>query len=142
MAHTSRSRTVSRASTPSLPKSSPSRFAIPPALRPTPSLSNLHIHSHNSPNLDAAPIATTAQDYVLDSSASSVVNMDMTEGILIQDMDAEVDTVYGEEMNATGQIDEISNEDGPKKILRDHLRKTLNERRPTQSGQIMHHHIS
>jgi hypothetical protein len=65
----------------------------------------------------------------LDSSASSVVNV---EGILVQDLDAEVDTVDDEDGNAVGYI---ATESGSKQSLRDNLRRTLSKRQ-SDGGEL------
>ncbi|KAJ7288158.1 trafficking protein Mon1-domain-containing protein [Mycena rebaudengoi] len=119
------------------PRSSPSRLAIPPTLRPSPSLSNLRVHSYaagsstiaiseSAPEVSSIPTPSWPPNPALDSTASSVVNLDLNEGILIQDVDAETDTADGEEINVMGIVnttDEVS-----KKTLRDQLRKTLSHR--------------
>ena len=128
------SRPPSRSATPVSVKS-PSRLLVPPhALRPTHSLSNLHVPSRGSPSpaLIAPPtIATNAASQVttpppsnqeLDSSASSISDV---EGILVQDVDAEVDTIDGEEGNTGGYIQPI---DDIKTDLREQLRRTLTKR--------------
>jgi len=97
MSYDPRSRTISRPSHPitGIPTTSPgSRLVIPP-LKPSPSLSNLHIHSHNitAPE-DESDFSTSLplpQEGALGSSASSVINVDLNEGILIQDADIDTD---------------------------------------------------
>ncbi|KAK7056936.1 Vacuolar fusion protein mon1 [Paramarasmius palmivorus] len=118
-----RPRTPSRSSTPNptLSRSSPSRLTIPPALRPSPSLSNLRVHSGSSANVPPVPPVHGHQ--TLDSSASSVVNVDLNEGILIQDGEVDVDVVE-EDVVASRQTDETADEEA-KKQLREQLRKTL-----------------
>lgn len=49
----------------------------------------------------------------------------MTEGILIQDMDADVEPTDGEDTTVLAQFDANQSEEGPKKHLRDQLRRTL-----------------
>lgn len=128
------SRPPSRSATP-VPVKSPSRLLVPPhALRPTHSLSNLHIPSRGSPSpalIASTTTATNAAGQVttpppsnqeLDSSASSISDV---EGILVQDVDAEVDTIDGEEGNTEGYIQPI---DGIKTDLREQLRRTLTKR--------------
>lgn len=126
MVHIPRSRTTS------LARSSPSRLIVPPALKPSPSLSNLNIHSHNpGPSQpDPAP-SSLARSNVLDSSASSVISVDMNEGILIQDMDADVEPT--DDTAVLAQFDANQSEEGPKKHLRDQLRRTLTSK-ALQSG--------
>ncbi|KAH7908830.1 DUF254-domain-containing protein [Hygrophoropsis aurantiaca] len=53
----------------------------------------------------------------------------MTDGILVHDVDAEVDTVTNEETVAVGHVDDIDEES--RKNLRDHLRRTINYSRDT-----------
>ncbi|KAH7885260.1 DUF254-domain-containing protein [Phlebopus sp. FC_14] len=119
--------TPSRSSTP-LPKS-PSRMAVPPAPRPTRSLSNLKASASATSQSPAIQPSTTG----LESSASSVINLDLNEGILVHDVDAEVDTVDSEETTAVGQIDEVADEES-RKSLRDRLRRTLSVKEPPVVG--------
>ena len=137
MSFTPRSQAPSRSGTPA-PGRSPSRLVVPHTLRPTHSLSNLHVHSHNVPSAinstlptHSANIATQASpptNQELDSSASSVVNV---EGILVQEPDADLDTVDDEDGNAVGYIADP----GSKQNLRDQLRRTLSKR-PSNAGQL------
>ena len=140
MSFTPRSGTPSRAGTP-IPTLSPSRLVVP-ALRPTHSLSNLHVHSRGAP---AVPLSTTTTSVTaqitvatpqlsasvsnqeLDSSASSMVD---AEGILVQEVDAEVDTNDVEDTVAIGYV---ATDEGSKKNLRDQLRRTLSKR-PSNPG--------
>ncbi|KAJ7195429.1 trafficking protein Mon1-domain-containing protein [Mycena pura] len=122
-----RSRTSLRSQ---LARSSPSRLAIPPALRPSPSLSNLRVHSYTSglSTVTAAPtvISQPPLNPALDSTASSVVNLDLNEGILIQDTDAETDIVDSEEITVMGIVN--ATDEASKKSLRDQLRRTLSNK--------------
>ncbi|KAJ8586551.1 DUF254-domain-containing protein [Rhizopogon salebrosus TDB-379] len=63
----------------------------------------------------------------LESSASSVTNLDLNEGILVHDVDPDVDTTRSED-TAVGQIDDVASEES-RKNLRDHLRRTLSVQR-------------
>jgi hypothetical protein len=135
MSLTPRSRTPSRTGTP-IPGRSPSRLVVPHTLRPTHSLSNLHVHSHGSPSAMSATLPTTLPtqsasvtahatpptNHELDSSASSVDNV---EGILVQENDVDVDTIDDEEGNAVGYI---AADPESKQNLRDQLRRTLSKR--------------
>lgn len=131
MPHTPRSRTVSRPSPPAagIPVTSPgSRLVIPP-LNPSPSLSNLHIHSHNTtaPNEpDPSLMPSLPRDGALESSASSVINLDMNEGILIQDMDTDTDIAEEDSIEALHSV--TSSNDESKRFLREQLRKTLSSK--------------
>ncbi|KAJ6525298.1 trafficking protein Mon1-domain-containing protein [Mycena vulgaris] len=132
-----RSRTSSRTQ---LTRSSPSRLAIPPALRPSPSLSNLRVHSYGAGSStvatsESAPTVTfqPPPNPALDSTASSVVNLDLNEGILIQDVDADTDTVDGEEITVMGIVN--TTDEASKKSLRDQLRRTLSHR-PSRPDMI------
>ncbi|KAJ6475067.1 trafficking protein Mon1-domain-containing protein [Mycena vitilis] len=124
-----RSRTSSRTT---LARSSPSRLAIPPALRPSPSLSNLRVHSFGGSSIiavsESAPTVTfqPPSNPALDSTASSVVNLDLNEGILIQDVDSEAETADGEDVNVMGIVN--TTDEASKKNLRDQLRRTLSHR--------------
>lgn len=127
MSHTPRSRTLSRPSPPHVgaSKASPSRLVIPP-LHPSPSLSNLHIHGHNAAapgDSDAPPLPAFPREQVLESSASSMINVDMNDGILIQDMDTDTDITEEDSAEVARQVT-ITNEES-KRFLREQLRKTL-----------------
>lgn len=111
------SSTPSRSGTP-LPRS-PSRLVIPPAPRHTPSVPTLQSHGPASPYMHPAT--------GLESSASSVINLDISDGILVHDVDAEVETTTGEETTAVGQIHDIPDEQS-RKSLRDQLRRTLSKK--------------
>lgn len=62
-----------------------------------------------------------------ESSASSVVNVDMSEGILVPEADAEVGLV-DEAGNAYVTASTPIGDEASKKALRDHLRRTLNKK--------------
>jgi vacuolar fusion protein MON1 len=118
----SRSRTPSRAGTPC--PQTPSRLVVPPSLRPTHSLSNLHVHmSGLSPGA-----ATTSHHTGEESSASSIINVDMGEGILVTETDAEVGLVDAEPGNVYASASASAGDEASKRALRDHLRRTLNKR--------------
>lgn len=108
-------------------------------MRPSPSLSNLRVHSYSAGSStvvtsESAPTISfqPAPNPALDSTASSVVNLDLNEGILIQDVDAETDTADGEEINVMGIVH--STDEASKKSLRDQLRRTLSNR-PSRLGK-------
>lgn len=124
-ARRSLSRGPSRPSTPSPNpnRSAPSRLAIPPTLRASSSLTNLRVHAQPTP-----PPVPPLPASVLNSSASSVANLDLTEGILIQDLDAEVEPIDTDEGIAIGHLDTSARTEDSKKSLRDQLRKTLTQR--------------
>jgi hypothetical protein len=126
---TPRSRTPSRVAV-------PSRLVIPHVLRPTHSLTSLHAHgqaSQASPPRLADPHTSESTPQVLDSSASSVVDVDMSGGILVQDVESEADfvedgnVVMGHMANTAG--------DESKKNLRDQLRRTLSQKRSITGTQ-------
>ncbi|KAL1950355.1 hypothetical protein VTO73DRAFT_5479 [Trametes versicolor] len=130
MSHTPRtspSRVPSRSTTP-VPGRSPARLA-PPLIRPAPSVSSLRVYSHGSSSVhtpvSVSPPGTTTpkQDGGESSSASST-----TEGILIREPDAEVDTIDGEQGNASGLVDSRAGDEDSKKNLRDQLRRTLSKK--------------
>lgn len=64
----------------------------------------------------------------LESSASSVMNLDLNDSILVHEVDPELDTTHSEDTTAVGQIDDVADE-GSRKNLRDHLRRTLSVQR-------------
>jgi len=122
-------RSISRSSTPGLARSSPSRLAIPPSLRPSPSLSNLHIHSHNNTvpsDILPVPQPLKSGDQYLDSSASSVMDVEPAEGLLIQDLDADTNHTDTEDMDSLDNTTvPPTPADGTKQLLRDQLRRSL-----------------
>lgn len=103
------------------PSSPAHNLVIPPVLHSPPSLSNLNDHHFNAGNLSV----TTPG---LESSASSVTNLDLNDGILVHEVDPEVDTTHSEDTTAVGQIDDVADEES-RKNLRDHLRRTLSVQR-------------
>lgn len=115
----SKSPRAPRAATPG--PHSPSRLVVAPALRPTHSLSNLHVHMSG-----LSPGGTTSHTGE-ESSASSVINVDMSEGILVPEADAEVGLV-DEAGNAYVTASTPIGDEASKKALRDHLRRTLNKK--------------
>ncbi|KAF7299617.1 hypothetical protein HMN09_00967100 [Mycena chlorophos] len=127
---------------------SPTRLAIPPALRPSPSLSNLRVHSYSGtlttdsdpiPPVPPLPIPAPLRNATLDSTASSVVNLDLTTGdggagILVQDVDGPssetATTVDGDDndnmgVTAVGVVNASASDEASKRSLRDQLRRTL-----------------
>ena len=68
------------------------------------------------------------------SSASSVIDMDTGEGILIQDIDAEVDQTDSEEVEIIDKVFvSTSTSDSQKQLLRDQLRSLSH--RTVQPGE-------
>jgi hypothetical protein len=120
MASPSPPKVPSRAGTPG--PNSPSRLVVAPSLRPTPSLSNLHVHMSS-----ISPGATTTSHTGEESSASSIINVDTSEGILVPEADAEVGLV-DEAGNAYVTASTPAGDEASKKALRDHLRWTLNKK--------------
>jgi hypothetical protein len=115
-----RSRVPSRSATPA--PQSPSRLVVAPSLRPTHSLSNLHVHmSGLSPG--GMPSHTGEESY-----ASSIINVDMGEGILVPEADAEVGLADAESGNVYASASSPVGDEASKKALRDHLRRTLNKK--------------
>lgn len=102
------------------PATSP-RLVIPHAARHAPSLSH-------APSGTQSPSIQPATG--LESSASSVINLDLSDGILVHDVDAEVETATSEETTAVGQNDDVADEES-RKNLRVHLRRTLNKKEHT-----------
>lgn len=120
MASPSPPKPPSRAGTPG--PHSPSRLVVAPSLRPTPSLSNLHVHMSS-----ISPGVTTTSHTGEESSASSIINVDTSEGILVPEADAEVGLV-DEAGNAYVTASTPAGDEASKKALRDHLRWTLNKK--------------
>jgi signal transduction protein with GAF and PtsI domain len=71
---------------------------------------------------------STASHTGEESSASSIINVDMSEGILVPEADAEVGIVDGEAGNAYVRASHPIGDEASKKALRDHLRRTLNKK--------------
>ncbi|KAL0961249.1 hypothetical protein HGRIS_006211 [Hohenbuehelia grisea] len=155
-----RSRTSSRATAPALATRGSSSRLLIPSLRSTPSKSNLAAASYTSPATPTYAAATASQGLshtvsqgssnttspplpppppatqpgMLDSSASSVANLDLSEGILVQDVDAEADTAESDEVTVMGSVETTAGEEDSKRSLRDQLRKTLNQKQP--AGEV------
>ncbi len=106
----------------------PSRLAIPKALRASSSLTNLRVHSAGSSTVAEIPPVPPLPQPFLDSSASSVTNLEINDGILI---DTEPDTADNDEIAITHHV---TDEDS-KKSLRDQLRRTLSSR-PSMQGVL------
>ncbi len=122
--HTPRSRTPSRASTPAFTRPGSSRIVIP-TLRHASSKATLTpttVSNDNSP----------PSRQVLDSAASSVLDLDMTEGILLQEAETDADAAEGEEVNVMGSLNTTAGHADSKQSLRDQLRKTLNRKQSMQ----------
>lgn len=122
MASSPHSQSPPRAGTPA--PQTPSRLVIAPSLRPTHSLSNLHVHMSG---LSPGPVSTTSHTGE-ESSASSIINVDMGEGILVPEADAEVGVADGEVGNAYVSASSPIGDEASKKALRDHLRNTLSKK--------------
>lgn len=125
---TSRSHTPSRAPSRSgtpLPRRSPAGFSSPSVVRSVSSASSLRIQSHGSSAAQShtSGSPTNRPDGVESSSSSS-----LAEGILIQEPDAEVDLVDGEQGNASGIVESRAGNEESKKNLREQLRRTLNRK--------------
>lgn len=96
-----------------------------PTLRPSSSLLNLHIHAQNVGTTTIS--SSLSQDATLRSSASSITDIDLNEGILIQDSDQKEDTGETDDVTVSGHVEQSGSTEEDKKILRDQLRKTLNQ---------------
>ncbi|KAI0699310.1 trafficking protein Mon1-domain-containing protein [Cerioporus squamosus] len=112
------SRVPSRSGT---PVPGPSRLASPPVIRPVPSVSSLRVYSYGSSA--SIPQVSTQPETSGGSSGSSVV-----EGILVQEPDADVDVIDGEQGNATGSLESRAGDEESKKSLREQLRRTLSKK--------------
>ena len=127
MQHIPRSRKQSKASPPpGPPRISPPHLSVSQTLRPSSSLLNLHIHGQNvGTTTITSPLSS--QDATSRSSASSITDIDMNEGILIQDSDQKEDAGEIDDVTVTGHVEQSGTTEEDKKILRDQLRKTLNQ---------------
>jgi len=137
---TPRSRTSSRVGTPipALSRLTPSHG------RPAPSVPS-RIHSHGSTSAVQTPITDSPPADVLahgphesaGSSASSALTVETqaTEGMLIQETDAEVEIISGEQGTASGRLDAHAGDEQSKQYLREQLRRTLNKESSEDVGQ-------
>jgi hypothetical protein len=75
---------------------------------------------------EVPPIPNAQREQALESSASSIINVDINEGILIQDMDTDTDITEEDPFEATHTV-ATTNEES-KKFLREQLRKTLSSK--------------
>ncbi|KAK2465184.1 hypothetical protein APHAL10511_002538 [Amanita phalloides] len=124
--HTPRSRKQSKASPPrGTPRISPPHLTVSQSLHPSSSLSNLHIHGQNV-GTPKTP-SPLPQDATLKSSASSITDIDIGEGFLIQDLDQKEDPPETDDVVVTGHVEQPGHSEDNKKLLRDQLRKTLNQ---------------
>ncbi|KAH8104565.1 trafficking protein Mon1-domain-containing protein [Cristinia sonorae] len=131
---TPRSRTPSRVGTPIRitggTSGSPSRLIPPvPRLHSAPSVSSLRVHSAGYNSTIQTPISTSPPNSSIhgDSSSSSAVNVNQTEGILIQEPEVEVEATSGEDGTAGAHIENTALDDVARRQLRDHLRRTLTD---------------
>jgi hypothetical protein len=74
--------------------------------------------------MSPGPVSTTGEE----SSASSIITVDMGEGILVPEADAEVGVADGEVGNAYAIASPPVGDEASKKALRDHLRNTLSKK--------------
>ncbi|KAH9922852.1 trafficking protein Mon1-domain-containing protein [Epithele typhae] len=128
-----RSRTPTRVpsypGTPDLGRS-PSRLATPPAIRSVASVSSFRVYSHGSSSTHTpGSVAPTAMEGGGSSSSPSGA-----EGIMIvQEPDADVDLVDGDEGSAAGIVESRAGNEESKKILREQLRRTLSKKESFQA---------
>ena len=123
---------MSRSGTPGpgLVRGSAAKLTVPPMQHPSRSLSNLRVHSYhegsgttsNTP-MDMSHSSSPPREH-LDSSASSVINMDIAEGLLLQEID--VDSTDVEDIETLDKSGLISKDD-QKQALRDQLKKSLSQ---------------
>lgn len=131
---------------------SPSRSPLPPTLRPAVSFSSIRQKGHPSspsakqlvsaalpPHL-SVPFAAhlhAQEPSGMESSASSIMNVEVGDGILMKDAEAEVETGDGEDGAAVGHIEPPIGDEEARKNLREHLRRTLTQTRekPTHEDE-------
>lgn len=128
------SRVPSRSSTP-VPGLSPSRLPARPVIHPVPSISSLRVYSYGSsavhtPNSIVPPGQPDGGE---GSSGSSVA-----EGILVQESDADMDIIDGEQGSAGGLVEFRAGNEESKKNLREQLRRTLSKKE-SSTGEYLHH---
>ena len=129
----SRAQSTSRSGTrrPGLAGGAIAKLNVPSDLHPSTSFSSLRVHSRQDPNqgssntppMDAMSLSSSPPREHLDSSASSVINMDVAEGLLLREIDAESTDM--EDLEAIDKFGLISREE-QKQALRDQLKKSLN----------------
>jgi len=132
MSSTPNTLSPSRPSTPNptLSRGSSSRIHVHPGLNSTPSVSNLRAYGHG--NSSTATIVPGLQQVPL-SSASSAINVDLHEGILLDNADdAEPEE---DDQDALGRVDAPGSDEESKRSLREHLRETLARRPSDTRGQ-------
>jgi len=83
------------------------------------------------------PKQSGSGDHVLDSSASSVIGLEPDEGILVDDIDADVDHTDAEDLETIDKTALPTQVEGTKQRLRDQLRKSLTLK-AAQSGQHLY----
>jgi hypothetical protein len=124
---------MSRSGTPGpgsgMVRGSVAKLTVPPIQHPSRSLSNLRAHSYHdsgkgSSNTPMDSYSSSPPREHLDSSASSVINMDVAEGLLLQEIDADsTDMEDLETLHKSGLI----SRDEQKQALRDQLKKSLSQ---------------
>lgn len=130
----SRGHSISRSGTPGLARGSAAKLTVLPTIDPSTSLSSLRVRGYHDSSQTSSASNTAAMDVMtfpsspprehLDSSASSVINMDVAEGLLLQEIDAEsTDTEDLEALDKSGRV----SGDEQKQALRDQLKKSLNQ---------------
>ncbi|KAM5533422.1 hypothetical protein V8D89_012860 [Ganoderma adspersum] len=118
------SRVPSRSGTP-VPGRSPSRLASRSAVPPMPSVSNLRVYSYGaSTSATHPPDSPSGPPEPGDTSSGS----SMVEGILVQEQDADVDIIDGEQGSAAGLVQSPAGNEASKKSLREQLRRTLSKK--------------
>ena len=118
------SRVPSRSGTP-VPGRSPSRLASRSAVPPMPSVSNLRVYSYGaSTSATHPPDSPSGPPEPGDTSSGS----SMVEGILVQEQDADVDIIDGEQGSAAGLVQSPAGNEESKKSLREQLRRTLSKK--------------
>lgn len=130
------SSTRSRSRAPSRSGTSTPSIQVPSPLRLTHSTSNLRIPSSSQiPPVPAVPhhLAGSPSN-AQTSAASSIINFDMVDGILVPETDPEVE-MDPDQVSAAGQMGTIAGDEESKKNLRAQLRKTLSKKQslPGQS---------
>lgn len=79
---------------------------------------------------EALPVPNGPREQALESSASSIINVDINEGILIQDMDTDTDITEEDSVDAT--LPAATTNEESKKFLREQLRRTLSGKQGKQ----------
>ena len=117
----------------------PSRLQPPPTLKPSPSLSNLRVHSHGSASTaesEPSEPLSKSKESALNSSASSMVAMDMPDVTLVQETDSIAEHYDPEDpVPPPPLVDQEQRPVDSKQLLLEQLKRSLSNR--VQPGKFV-----